>query len=533
MRRLLGLAGLVAATALAQTGNSIEGTVLSDRTGQPLRRAHVVLTPGQTGLSAIGVDTDDKGAFVIREAEPGRYSLSASRDGYLSSSVCLMGTIPLARVFAIGAKESVTGLTFRLRPFAVIAGRVSFEDGEPAINVRVEAFWERRNHLRHGYLSRSTVTNDRGEYRLFDLEPGSYLVAATILRPAPANEQVRETQVLQYTTTFYTNTTKLSEAAPVRIEYGQEIGGVDVFLARVRKVKVHGRVLSGLTGETVTATLALQRLDAHNTASSAVNVTATFDRSNRFELRDVTPGAYIIRAEGSDGGKALVGHAPLTVGESDIDDVELTIEGEREASAVLVVEDGVKLETAVHLRFEPRNERAKVAEASEIAGSQGFRFPLMGNEVYDLLVTNLPRDFYVSAVRVNGVDAMPFGIAGSAASADRPFEVVLDSNGGRLNGRVLGADDTLWSRASVALIPDPAKGRVQSYQEGSADENGLFVISGVAPGRYILVAWLDDPPCDYYDPDGLAGCRTIGMSVDVQQGGQQNVELKMKTLAKR
>ena len=103
----------------------------------------------------------------------------------------------------------------------------------------------------------------------------------------------------------------------------------------------------------------------------------------------------------------------------------------------------------------------------------------------------------------------------------------------RVSGRVLGADDSLWSRANVALIPDPPNGRVQSYREGSADENGLFLLPGVAPGKYILIAWLDDPPCDDYDPDGLAGCRAAGMSVEVQQAGEQNVELRMKAQPKR
>ena len=91
----------------------------------------------------------------------------------------------------------------------------------------------------------------------------------------------------------------------------------------------------------------------------------------------------------------------------------------------------------------------------------------------------------------------------------------------------------MWSRANVALIPDPPKGRVQAYREGAADENGLFVLRGVAPGKYILVGWVDEAPCDYYDPDGLAGCGAAGLSVEVQQGGEQNVELKMKGQGKR
>jgi hypothetical protein len=38
----------------------------------------------------------------------------------------------------------------------------------------------------------------------------------------------------------------------------------------------------------------------------------------------------------------------------------------------------------------------------------------MGNDVCDLCVTNLSNDYYVSSVRVKGVDALPFGIEGIA-----------------------------------------------------------------------------------------------------------------------
>jgi hypothetical protein len=527
MSRFL-LAGLTVFTVVAQ--NSIEGTVVNDGNGLPLKRAHVLLRPEKAGASAIGVDTDDKGAFAVRDVDEGRYSLSASRDGYLTSTVCSMGAVRLPQIFSIGAKETIAGLTFRLLPFAVMAGRISFDDGEPAMNIRVEAYREYRNHLRHGYLlAASAATNDRGEYRMFGLQPGSYIVAASE-RSAVPNEQVHEE--LRYATTFYVNSVKLSESVPVRLEYGQEIGGIDIFLARVRKVKVHGHIISGVSGEAVaSATVSLQRVDAHNAASIAVTVPATFDRDKRFEIRDVTPGSYVIWADGGDSGKALVGHAPLTVAESDIDNVELPILGEREGRAVLAVDGGVKLGEPVRLRFEPRNERAKVVQAA--GEDEGFRFSLMGDERYDPFVTNLPNDFYLSAMRVNGVDTMALGIDGSAASAGHPFEVVLDSRGGRVSGRVLGSDDSLWSRASIALIPDPPVGRVQSYREGAADENGLFLMRGVAPGKYILIAWLDDPPCDYYDPEGLARCRATGTSVSVQEAGEQNIELKMKVLVKR
>jgi protocatechuate 3,4-dioxygenase beta subunit len=531
---------MIAAIGVAQSpgppagpaANLISGTVLNDRTGLPLAHAHVMLEPAEAGLSPMAADTDDKGAFVIRGIEPGRYSLVASRDGYLNTSVVWLGSIRLQRTFWLPSKDVTTGLSIRLRPFAVLAGRISLEDGESAMNIRVEAYREYRNHLRHGYtLAGSATTDDRGEYRLFGLHPGSYIVAATE-RPTTASEQVREADPLRYATIYYADSTKLADAVPVRLDYGQESGGIDVTLTRVRKVKLHGHVIDGQTGEAVSsASIEMQRVDANNTASIAVTMPVTFDHDHRFEIRDVAPDSYIVWAESADGGKALVGHAPLTVGEADIDNVELTILGPRPGSAVLV-NGGVRMDD-VKLRFEPRNDRAKVIEVGRVAGVEGYHFSLMGDDVYDLFATNLPNDFYLSAVRVNGENVMPVGIAGTAASAEQPFEVVLDSHGGRVSGRVLGSDDSLWNRASVALIPDPPGGRVQSYREGATDENGLFALRGVAPGRYILVAWLEEAPCDYYDPTALANCRAAGMEVEVQEAGEQNVELKMKALTKQ
>src|SRR5580698_6441789 len=116
------VAGLMAVKVLAQSpaapansiANSIEGTVPNNRTGLPLPRAHVVMSPAQAGLSTVAVDAGEKGAFAIGDIESGRYSLSCSRDGYLTTSVCWLGAVRMQQTFAIGTKEVIASLTFRL-----------------------------------------------------------------------------------------------------------------------------------------------------------------------------------------------------------------------------------------------------------------------------------------------------------------------------------------------------------------------------------------------------------------------------------
>ena len=113
-----------------------------------------------------------------------------------------------------------------------------------------------------------------------------------------------------------------------------------------------------------------------------------------------------------------------------------------------------------------------------------------------------------------------------------PFQIVLDSRGGNIAGAV-SSNDALWPGATVSLIPDPPRDRLQSYKETFADQYGEFHLDGIAPGRYILTAWLDEPACDVYDEDALDACRVTGMVVNVAARSQQEIALKVKQLAGR
>jgi hypothetical protein len=62
----------------------------------------------------------------------------------------------------------------------------------------------------------------------------------------------RELPATGYTTTFYPNTPKLTESIPVRLDYGQELEGMDLSLLRMRKVKIRGKVTSGVSGIALT-----------------------------------------------------------------------------------------------------------------------------------------------------------------------------------------------------------------------------------------------------------------------------------------
>jgi hypothetical protein len=104
--------------------------------------------------------------------------------------------------------------------------------------------------------------------------------------------------------------------------------------------------------------------------------------------------------------------------------------------------------------------------------------------------------------------------------------VRLSSKGGQVVGRAVTADPkVVASGATVVVIPDPSAGRVQAYQTTQADEYGNILLKGLPPGKYVLVAWLDSPPCDVYNPDDLAACQAQGSSFSIDEAEQKSVQL--------
>jgi hypothetical protein len=280
------------------------------------------------------------------------------------------------------------------------------------------------------------------------------------------------------------------------------------------------------------ATIFLERIDAGNSGTLPLPVRAEFDKESNFTIRQVTPGAYQVWADATSEGHRLIGRTFLTVAGQDIDEINLLTQPAREWKGVFRIEGvpdvpGPRSNVAPRVTLEPRSERGAIAEAAPRFAAEPFAVTVMPDETYDVFVRNLPEDFYVSAVRVNGTDVRALGLSGSMAG-EVPFEIVLDSRGGRINGRVFGPNGDVWSGASMVLIPESPADHLQAYRETAADEYGLFQIAGIPPGKYTLAAWLDDAPCDVYDPDGLDGCRTSGMAVTVDASSQQTIAFNVK-----
>jgi len=150
-------------TNLGPATATIEG-VVDDSFGQPLAGARVQITAGPvTGRSDI---TDNTGAYHLRNLPAGRYTLTATASGFLSSSAT--GDLAVGETerldFILSVDPAVQ--TGSVRGVVTNAGGVGLAD----VQVQVTA----------GPTSgQTTLTDDDGDYSIEGLVPGTYAITFT------------------------------------------------------------------------------------------------------------------------------------------------------------------------------------------------------------------------------------------------------------------------------------------------------------------------------------------------------------------
>ncbi|MBX9604556.1 MAG: carboxypeptidase regulatory-like domain-containing protein [Bryobacteraceae bacterium] len=506
----------------------VSGFVLHELTGQPIRRVQVTLRPGRAGEAAVGALTDDRGRFEIVDIPPGSYSLIVERDGFLGSSLARLDGYRMPRFFRLNGGDRLENLQVRLRPWSVIAGRVRHDDAEPAVATSVLLYQQTRRRGRSAYRVAATIrTNDRGEYRVYGLAPGAYLMAARYDREGAFERLVDSASAAgseSYGVTFYPSASLISEAMPIDVGVGQELLGVDVYLKRVRKRTVRGIVTSGWTGRRLTGVnLGLEQMDRDNAGVLREPVKVTFNRNGEFEMRDVLPGRYLLVADTDEGGRRLVARRPLTVGEASIEGIELVLAPEQ-AWTVRIRSDDARLNVKqLRVLFVPGDATAPEVEA-RLTEEGLFRATLQPDQTYDVYLDNLPSDAYQKETTLEG--KLVRSVSTGRGEPPAVLVVTVAKSNSAVIGQVMVDGWRVASGVNVTLVPEPLEGRAAQYRETFTNEYGWFEITGIAPGRYRAIAWSDEAPCDFFDAAAVAACG--GGIVEVTDSGRFPIGLRLQ-----
>ena len=173
----------------------IRGRVLRLDNGQPLGKVRVDIRA--TGVRDLPVTTtDEKGQYELKALPAARYTLSAYKGGFVTLEYGQRRPNEPGRPVELAAGEVLDRIDFSLPSGGVIAGHVLDDAGEPMAGAIVQAL---RPRYVKGVRQLSAgpsrdITDDLGQFRLFGLAPGGYVLSATasdgraeVIRLASAN----------------------------------------------------------------------------------------------------------------------------------------------------------------------------------------------------------------------------------------------------------------------------------------------------------------------------------------------------------
>lgn len=478
------------ALAACLRAQSVQGVVLDSVTGKPVAGVVVLLsTLDSEAPDLYRARSDAAGRFRFARVIPGVYRANAEAPGFLRPA-------QRAPHITVNPSPGTQELTIPLTPAGVISGRVTDQDGDPIAYASVEAMQYTYQSGKKALRSISNErTNDRGEYRLFNLQPGRYYVRAVLRSGGTAP-------------TFFPGTYDVAQATPLDALPGAELRSTDILLRQESVHSIAGRVLDS-TGQPAANAYVIARSRSGAFSNGGPQLV------DSFTIAGLVPGQYILTAQQFTGSAQKTATQLVDLGAADLTGVTLTLRSGFDLAGT--VSDLPDDSHAVHFSIEPDDPSGRTYRASPTPKG-AFFFSNVWPDRYHLL-WNLPKGVYVKSIRF-GDRRLPddrLDLTGAVA----PLSIQLAADGGRVQGTVRNAAGQPVPEAVVTLSADPA----YDFWSAIADDAGHFEIRDIAPGTYSLLAFDGAPSGAPQDPDYRKPYQKSAKKLEVLPSTQQTIDL--------
>ena len=519
----------------------IRGTVLAVDGESPLAKATVSLrkSGSRRGAGELTARSNDRGQYEFRDIEAGKYLLSVTRNGFLPQNYGQkrvqvfrgqQGGTPLT----LRDGQVLSGIDFNLIRGGVVEGRVADQDYEPLsrVIVTLSGYQTVQGERALTPVSRAQ-TDDRGQFRLFDIPPGSYFLSAMQGGGFPFfGRRGRRRQ--SFPPTYYPGVPSPEQATKIEVSAGGEVGGFHLTLIDAYTYSVSGRVLA--SDGSLAQSIRIMTVNRSAPGQLSLRGGADTDLQGTFRVGGLLPGKYrLIAARRGRGQEPQIASASVEVIDRDIQGLTLALGSGASITGRIVSENE---EPTLNWR------RVSVDIRSTEGGRRGFGFGGGGRPIeedfsfrianlpgglYRLSVNLPPGNHYVESIRAEGQDIIDRLIEMNDHDQLAGVEVRVSSNGSRISGVVQSEEDGKAVDGATVLVfaADPQqRGSFSRFTRTTqTDQTGRYSLEGLPPAEYLVCALAEHEPGRESEPEYLNGLEGDATTIDLSAG-----ETSSKTL---
>ena len=527
----------------------ITGRVLAADSGNPLRRAQIRLTATDIRANKTAT-TDNDGRYEFTALAAATYRLQVSKAGYVALEYGQARPFEAGKPLDIAEGQALAKIDFSLPRGSVIAGRLTDEFGDPIADASVQAMrYQYVNGQKQlGAVGRAGTSDDIGQFRIFGLMPGDYVIRASVRDNSMVAAVLGGVEEPSgYPATYYPGTTDIGQAQQVTVALAQELSSVSFSLAPARLARISGVVLDS-QGHTLTGAAVVVRPTTGGGVGGAFNVGGgnQVRADGTFTINSVPPGEYTLEVQQRPRDLRNLAAAQL-----EFASVPISVSGSDLTGLTIVTTTGVSVSGRVVLQGQNTQNvafRGIQVSAAAPSGTQSIMGiagrALGGGRVNDdgtfelrglagpqmIRIGNAPSGWVLKSITLEGEDITDTPFDFKTGRDLSSLAVTLSDKVSDLSGTVSDPGGQPVKDYVVVVFPDDSKlwgGQSRYVRTARPNQDGTFDIKGLPPAKYLAIAVDSLETGTQNDPTVLERLRPGANSFTLADGQNQTLRLEM------